>query len=68
MAWRDALNAFKDREIFRIDMRNILGYIPNPAQFSAELSDLAEVVIEAAVKLCQAELETQTGRPLRIIP
>lgn len=64
-AWRDTLNAFKDREMFRIDMRNILGYIPNPAQFSAELTDLAEVVIAAAVRLCQAELETQFGRPLR---
>ena len=64
-AWRDALNDFKDREMFRIDMRNILGYIPNPAQFSAELTDLAEVVIEATVRSCQAELEAQYGQPLR---
>ncbi|MEZ4771220.1 MAG: hypothetical protein R2844_22720 [Caldilineales bacterium] len=63
--WRNALNGFKDREMFRIDMRNILGYIPNPAQFSAELTDLAEVVIEATLRLCQAELEAQYGRPLR---
>ncbi len=64
-AWRDGLNDFKDREMFRIDMRNILGYIPNPAQFSAELTDLAEVVIAAAVRLCQLELEAQYGQPRR---
>ena len=64
-SWRDAMNEFKDREMFRIDMRNILGYIPNPAQFAAELTDLAEIVIEATVRLCQAELEEQYGRPLR---
>lgn len=64
-AWRDELNAFKDREMFRVDMRNILNYIPNPAQFSAELTDLAEAVIAAAYRLCHAELLAQFGRPLR---
>jgi glutamate-ammonia-ligase adenylyltransferase len=42
---RDQLNAFKDREMFRIDMRHILGYIGEIGQFSAELTDLVEVVI-----------------------
>lgn len=63
--WRDTLNRFKDREIFRIDMRNILGYIPSPARFSAELTDLAEVVIEETVVLCQGELEAHFGQPRR---
>lgn len=64
-AWRDELNAFKDREMFRVDMRNILNYIPNPAQFSAELTDLAEAVVAAACRLCQEELQAQFGQPLR---
>lgn len=64
-AWRDQINAFKDREMFRVDMRNILNYIPNPARFSAELTDLVEVVIEAAYQRCQEELQAQYGQPLR---
>ncbi len=64
-AWREQLNAFKDREMFRVDMRNILGYIPNPAQFGAELTDLVETVVEAAYRLCDEELRTQFGQPLR---
>ncbi len=64
-AWRDELNAFKDREMFRIDMRNILGYIPNPAVFAAELTDMVETVVEASVRLCDEELRAQFGQPLR---
>ena len=64
-AWREELNAFKDREMFRIDMRNILGYIPNPAQFSIELTDLADVVLEAATRMCFGEVVVQLGAPLR---
>ncbi len=45
----DALNAFKDRSLFRIDMRYILGRIDEFGEFSAELSDLAEVVVEQAL-------------------
>jgi len=62
-ARRDALNAFKDREMFRVDMRNILGHITRFGQFSAELTDLAEVVVEAAYQLCQDELESRYGAP-----
>src|SRR5690606_15322044 len=49
-AKRAALNAFKDREMFRIDMRSILGYITEFGQFSSELTDLAEAVVEAACR------------------
>lgn len=45
----NALNAFKDRSLFRIDMRYILGRIDEFGEFSAELSDLAEVVVERAL-------------------
>ena len=63
-ARRAALNAFKDREMFRIDMRHILGYSGGFAQFSAELTDLAEVVVGAAYDLCLGELRAEHGVPL----
>ncbi len=60
---REALNAFKDREMFRIDMRQIQGHTPEFGRFSAELTDLAEVVVEAATQLAAHELRTQFGVP-----
>ncbi len=57
-AWRDALNAFKDREMFRVDMRHIQGHVSDITHFSAEISDLAEVVVEAAYRRCAQELES----------
>ncbi len=62
-ARREALNTFKDREMFRIDMRHIQGHIPEFSQFWAELTDLAEVVVDAAYRLCEAELRAQYGLP-----
>ena len=62
-ARRDALNAFKDREMFRIDMRHILGKIAEFSDFSAELTDLAEVVVAAAVRLTTEELNVTHGAP-----
>jgi glutamate-ammonia-ligase adenylyltransferase len=60
-AQKEALNAFKDREMFRIDMRQIQEYITEFGQFSAELTDLAEVVVEAAHDLAAEELRHQFG-------
>jgi len=62
-ARRAVLNAFKDREMFRVDMRHILGYITEFGQFSAELSDLAEVVVDAAYRLCEEEQRARFGVP-----
>ncbi|MBE7550155.1 MAG: glutamine synthetase adenylyltransferase [Anaerolineales bacterium] len=62
-ARRTVLNAFKDREMFRIDMRQIQGHIAKFGQFSQELTDLAEVVVEAACRICEAELRAQFGAP-----
>jgi glutamate-ammonia-ligase adenylyltransferase len=62
--WRQALNAFKDREMFRIDMRHILGHTGEFWQFSEELTDLAEVVINAAYHLCHEDLRLAHGTPL----
>jgi len=58
-----ALNAFKDREMFRIDMRHIQGMTTKFGQFSGELSDLAEVVIEATYHLALTELRATYGLP-----
>ncbi|MSP12175.1 MAG: glutamine synthetase adenylyltransferase [Chloroflexi bacterium] len=62
-AYRDAINAFKDREMFRADMRHILGYITEFGQFSGELSDIAEVIVDAAFRLCYVALSLQYGIP-----
>ncbi len=50
-----ALNDFKDREMFRIDLRHITGR-SGFEQFSRELSDLGDVVIGAAAGLSHAAL------------
>jgi glutamate-ammonia-ligase adenylyltransferase len=61
--WRAALNAFKDREMFRIDMRHILGHTREFWDFSEELTDLVEVVLGAAYHLCHEDLRTVYGSP-----
>ena len=60
---RRRLNAFKDREMFRIDMRHIMGHAPEFGQFAAELTDLVETVVAAAADLVLAELIAQYGEP-----
>ena len=40
--WRQVLNDFKDREMFRVDMRHILGHTNEFWEFSEELTDLVE--------------------------
>ncbi len=59
--WREVLNAFKDRELFRIDMRHILGLTAEFWDFAAELTDLAEVVITTALEHCRAEINAKYG-------
>jgi len=58
------LNRFKDREMFRIDMRHILDKIHSFTEFSRELTDLAEVVIEAGYRICDRALSERYGKPL----
>ncbi len=60
---RERLNAFKDREMFRADMRHILGLVGEFGQFSAELADVAEVVVGAALNICLGDLERRYGQP-----
>jgi [glutamine synthetase] adenylyltransferase / [glutamine synthetase]-adenylyl-L-tyrosine phosphorylase len=61
--WQEALNAFKDREMFRIDMRHILGHTREFWDFAVELTDLAEVVVNAAYHLCHEDLRVIYGTP-----
>ena len=61
--WRAALNAFKDRELFRIDMRHILGLTKEFDDFSVELTELAEVTLAAALACCETELQAKHGQP-----
>ena len=61
--WREAINSFKDREMFRIDMRHILGRTAEYQDFSAELTDLVEVVIETAYGRCYDVLVSTHGAP-----
>ncbi|HVS34934.1 MAG TPA: putative nucleotidyltransferase substrate binding domain-containing protein [Gemmataceae bacterium] len=56
------LNAFKDRALFRIDLRRITGRSTD-AQFAAELTDLAELVTVVAADLVHESLAPQFGRP-----
>ena len=61
--WQATLNAFKDREMFRVDMRHILGHTQEFWEFSEELTDLAEVVINTAYHLGHEDLRTLYGTP-----
>ncbi len=58
------LNRYKDREMFRIDMRQILSNERSFREFSEELSDLAEVVINAAFHISDDNLRQRHGRPM----
>ncbi|MCS7002646.1 MAG: hypothetical protein NZ518_07355 [Dehalococcoidia bacterium] len=58
----DALNAFKDREMFRIDLRHITGR-SDFATFSDELTDLTEVTVMVAADLAMSETRARFGAP-----
>jgi glutamate-ammonia-ligase adenylyltransferase len=62
--WRGTLNAFKDRELFRIDMRHILGLTKEFDDFAAELTDLAETILCTTLTQCETELRAIYGDPL----
>jgi glutamate-ammonia-ligase adenylyltransferase len=56
------LNAFKDREMFRIDLRHITRAIGD-VNFARELSALTDLVVGEAALLCHAQLAPRYGRP-----
>lgn len=61
--WRTAINDYRDREMFRVDMRQILGHTDGFAQFCEELTDVADATVRAALSRCVAELTEQYGQP-----
>jgi glutamate-ammonia-ligase adenylyltransferase len=56
------LNRFKDREMFRIDLRHITHRI-DFRRFSEELSELSEVVVQQAAQLAEAKVTDRFGAP-----
>ncbi|MCR9202537.1 MAG: glutamine synthetase adenylyltransferase [Planctomycetaceae bacterium] len=60
---RQALNEFKDHHLFRIDLRHVLGFCGPFGSFAAEVTELAEVVVESACRLTFERLERKHGRP-----
>jgi len=62
---RRALNQYKDEEMFRIDMKHLLDPNSMLVDFSRGLSDLAEVVLDQAIRDCQAKLSHPYGTARR---
>ena len=62
-AW-NALNEFKDRHLFRIDLRHVLGHCRRFGAFSEELTELAELVVCKALELAWRELVPEFGLPM----
>jgi glutamate-ammonia-ligase adenylyltransferase len=62
-ARKEALNRFKDGELFRIDMKHIVEPSSNFPDFSLALTELAEVIMEQSIADCRAKLEKSYGRP-----
>jgi glutamate-ammonia-ligase adenylyltransferase len=60
---KERLNAFKDREMFRIDIRHLLHPELPFGLFSEELTELAEVVLTGALALAQETLQRTYGAP-----
>ncbi len=60
---RRALNEFKDREIFSLELAYILDPLADFQKLSRGLTRLAEAVVEAAVRLTWQDLAARHGRP-----
>ena len=58
-----ALNAFKDREAFLIDLEHVLSRQGSVPQLAARLTRLAECVVAAALRLAADALRPQLGTP-----
>jgi [glutamine synthetase] adenylyltransferase / [glutamine synthetase]-adenylyl-L-tyrosine phosphorylase len=59
---KEALNRFKDQELFRIDMKH-MAESSSLADFSQALTELAEVITSRALRDCQTKLEKLYGQP-----
>ncbi len=61
---KEALNRFKDNELFRIDMKHIVDASPILTDFSLALTQLAEVIMARSLIDCRTKLGRLYGRPL----
>ena len=59
----EALRRYKNSEVLRIGMRNILGQA-NLWATTTELSDLAEGILQAMYACISTELQNEYGKPL----
>lgn len=50
------LNEFRDKEIFRAELRHILGQVTYAGEFAEEFSDLAEVIVEVLFDVVWKEM------------
>jgi glutamate-ammonia-ligase adenylyltransferase len=57
------LNEYKDREMFSIDMRHLIEPEATLTDFSSALTDLADAVVEQAVRIGRQDLLSKYGRP-----
>ncbi|MEQ9408356.1 MAG: DUF294 nucleotidyltransferase-like domain-containing protein [Fuerstiella sp.] len=62
-AAEEALNAFKDYHLFRVDLRHVLGHCGAFGSFSEEVTEIAEVVVVTASRMAHAELAASHGLP-----
>jgi len=62
-ARKAALNTFKDRELFRIDMKHIVEPGTALPDFSTALTQLAEIIVDRSLTDCQAKLNKLYGPP-----
>jgi [glutamine synthetase] adenylyltransferase / [glutamine synthetase]-adenylyl-L-tyrosine phosphorylase len=58
-----ALNQFKDRELFRIDMRHLMDPRQQLEPFALALTELAEVILQETLLLCQKRLARTFDTP-----
>jgi glutamate-ammonia-ligase adenylyltransferase len=63
--WKRALNEFKDEGMLLADMKRLLDPHVSLEDFSRALTELAEVVLEAALAACRERLVAEHGRPLQ---
>lgn len=62
-AKRDALNRFKDEEVYRIDLGHILQGAGDVVSLSEQLTCLAEIIVDEAVRVVREELSKRFGTP-----
>jgi [glutamine synthetase] adenylyltransferase / [glutamine synthetase]-adenylyl-L-tyrosine phosphorylase len=60
---KNILNKFKDRELFRIDLKHLLAQQKGITSFSIALTELAEVVLEGIWHLGYNDLILKYGKP-----